>query len=79
MNSPLLDEKVHTLGNLTLLEAQDNQVADNEDFSIKLPVFKQSSASINHVIARETDWDLDAINQHEDRPIVDMALKIFTV
>ena len=78
IQKPELDNKINTLGNLTFLGAQDNQVADNEDFSVKRPVFEKSSVSINKEISIEQDWNLDSVNRHEAR-LIDMALKIFVV
>ena len=54
---------LHTLGNLTLLEASLNQSAGNRSFAEKAPHYSQSDVPETKAMADIPQWDADAIEQ----------------
>lgn len=73
-----LDEVKHALGNLTALDDRDGQIAGNESFSKKRPIYKKSLFQITRPLAKLTKWDAVAVSKrftfYSER-----ATKIFVV
>ncbi len=70
------DELKNTIGNLTILGADDNVTNANDNFIAKRPILQASSAHMNHEIANETSWDRIKMLERTER-LKDRAVKIF--
>ena len=71
-----LERVKHTLGNLTILGPNDNDVAANTSFSEKLPLLQTSNLSLNRDIGAHSKWSAKEINQRT-QSLINMALKVF--
>lgn len=67
---------VSKLGNLTLLEKRKNQKISNKSFTEKVSVFKESSLSINHMIAEQAEWNKSKIDDRTES-LASAAVKIW--
>lgn len=77
VSDPLLDVKVNSIGNLSFWCAQDNVVASNKVFPLKMPSYSQSSIAINRELAKLSDW---TVKEYSDRQkeLIYLAMKIFS-
>lgn len=73
-----LEPLKNDLGNLTFLGPEDNDVAANEGFDKKRPLFAKSSVKLNREIAKLLKWDAGAIDTREKK-LINLALKVFAV
>lgn len=74
--SAVLEPLKHTLGNLTVMGVGPNNIADDNDFSVKKPIFIQSNLQINQFIARNARWSRAEIATWQTK-IIDVAKKVF--
>ncbi|ACB52631.1 hypothetical protein cce_3283 [Crocosphaera subtropica ATCC 51142] len=66
----------NSLGNLTIMDPQQNGIGDNEPFLRKKTLYQQSSVFLNKEIGNKPHWTLEEISNHEDF-LIDAAVKIF--
>jgi Protein of unknown function (DUF1524) len=59
----LRNEKLHTIGNLTLLNKYLNPAASNGSFELKRKEYVHSVLRLNRYFDSCVDWDEDAINE----------------
>jgi len=78
IRDPSLDPLVDTLGNLTILGAEDNDKVANKAFPAKRPLYAASSLKMNVEISDVATWDEVAIESRQDR-LKQIALKVFTL
>ena len=66
----------NSLGNLTIIDPQQNGTGDNEPFVRKKTLYQKSSVVLNQEIGNKLNWTLSDVEGHEDF-LIDAALKIF--
>jgi hypothetical protein len=73
-----MEDLKQTIGNLTILGANDNQTIGNDDFLKKRPILAQSSAVLTQELAQKTQWSRNEILTRTAE-LKEMATKIFKV
>lgn len=79
-DSSVLDSSLeplkNTLGNLTIMDPAQNTLGRNDPFTIKAPLYKQSSVLLTQEIGAKTRWTQSEI-ENQKQLLIDAALKIF--
>lgn len=73
-----LDERVHEVGNLTILGPSDNRSAGNNSFEEKRSLFEESAMRMNNRLAEVEDWTVETLDERM-RKLVESAGKIFYI
>jgi hypothetical protein len=73
-----MEDLKQTIGNLTILGANDNQTIGNDDFLAKRPIFAQSSAILTQELAQKTQWSRNEILTRTAE-LKEIATKVFKV
>ncbi len=66
----------NNIGNLTFLGPQDNRTGGNDNFSLKKPIFDQSSVGLNQLIGTYNQWSTNEVDLWNNT-LKDMACKVF--
>lgn len=72
-----LDSLVNTLGNLTLLGPDDNELVGNKDFSSKRNAYSNSTFKLNQEIGALPQWNTKSVKNRE-KHLCNIALAIFS-
>lgn len=66
----------HTLGNLTFLGREDNEMADDSNFNTKKSILSSSSVQMNRKIAEKTTWSATEV-QARQQILIEISKKVF--
>lgn len=73
---PDIEPLKNTLGNLCIMDPNQNSTADNDMFSAKKSIYQISTVRMLQEIAQKTDWTKSDI-EYSKTNMINMALKIF--
>jgi len=73
-----MEQLKHSLGNLTVMGAGPNSIADDSDFTTKKSILTQSNLQINILLGQNAQWTRTEVTAWQ-RNIVEVAKKVFTM
>jgi hypothetical protein len=73
-----LDERVHKVGNLTILGPSDNRTAGNDSFEEKRDLFQDSAINMNNELSEYDEWTADVV-ENRSADLIEYAEQIFRI